>query len=1469
MGGGMSLARLLKYWFFGGKRRWLRWQAARLPRLLEESAGPTRSTLGAALLETLTVGLELSPAQALALAQRCEPQMSEACGTADLRPRMDALLTSLAGRARGPAAGYAWRLGWLLARRAGQPADLARFARGLALHHARAENTEELATHLSSCRAADALDHATFELVCQVVDRSQPMSTSAVWRACESECHEHLGDVRAALEVCPPSLETRRLALLDRLQHEALTRARAGELTAAMTELDHLRALVSSEPRPGLAWLELRGTLERHRRQLLDSGRRELLAKVPAQPPKQRRDALLACIAFEEAAEDWSAAALLLEQTGELADRLRASQLWEKDERYGEAVRSLGPLAERRDAQLRMAQVRERGGDAAGAALLYEHLQRWEEAATAHQAAGQWAQAARCFRAAHGDLKAACSVDYGRLMERGGQLEELLELCLQQLEQAPGHLALRARLRGILRDHAHALQSSRLCETAQQRVAASVRGDLRPAFEREALAWIEATHQALRARFGHVWGMDLGTSKCAVALYDAEQNAAVICPHLGQPHFASTLALDHQGNEFIGLDALAQLRPDLRGCIERSKRAMGTRKRYRIGERCFSPEEVAARLLTHGRLLVEEFLRAQARDLILARALREWGESFPAEWLDEPEWVARLSPPMREAVITIPAYFNFDQRRATSDAAEIAGIKVHRLLPEPSAACLSAALTRQLPGKILVVDLGAGALDLSYLEATYTEGECIFEVKQVFGDNQLGASDFDQLLAQHFLFRLEERGVPAPGGTDLRRLHAAAEQIKRWLSTSPRATYELISFAEQASVTLELTAAELETLLAPLLDRLEQLCRRVARLHVDRLVLVGGPMLSPLVRRRIEQVLQRKADVVMDPRTQVATGAAYQAALLSHHANVPFLLLDIVPFALGILGKPRPAADGAPAEELVSFHIPRGTRIPHESRRPYTTTEDHQTGVTVQVYQGLGESSAPADNSRVAVVHLDGLPPAKAGAPRIDVTFEVDCNGLLEVTAKDERTGKRKPVRIEDAIWLSPAERTTMTKRLDEQLHRAKERDELAALGRRVTVALEKALELARRGDAAAWLQQFTIWQQRPDGALVADLTPSDEAQLTEMYVQGQLVCDQLQISTDRLHNLQPTCQRFLDAIGQLPLADGAPRSDQRPEAPRDQGLQLEGELRDSLATLQALAARLRGWTAVLLHGNTARADPRDRILAFHEAGDWTRAADAYQQAFGALPCSEVPLPLVHRHLDTLAHLGQRERYREVFAEAGTRLARRALHVDRLKEFGRQVRAAMAWVHRGTSATGSGFVAAPHLVVTNRHVVCENGTPLSHGDLKVQVGGTSHSVVRMRFPADPEIDLAVLELAEALEAPPVRLGYGQLVEVGERVVAMGFPLPQGDSSEEDLLMDHGIVNRIRAVARHGRELELGLRLAPGMSGGPIFNDCGEVVAVSAFVRHQGAHEHKSSFFEKTAHAIAVEALHPLLPRPWG
>jgi molecular chaperone DnaK len=198
------------------------------------------------------------------------------------------------------------------------------------------------------------------------------------------------------------------------------------------------------------------------------------------------------------------------------------------------------------------------------------------------------------------------------------------------------------------------------------------------------------------------------------------------------------------------------------------------------------------------------------------------------------------------------------------------------------------------------------------------------------------------------------------------------------------------------------------------------------------------------------------------------------------------------------------------------------------------------------------------------------------------------------------------------------------------------------------------------------------------------------------------------------------------------------------------------------------------------------------------------------------------------------------------------------------------VRAAIAWVFVSGRGTGSGFLAAPDLVVTNRHVVVEGDGPAAPGGIVAHVAGAPRPVARVRFPPNPDIDLALLELAQPFEGRPVRVGYSGLVEIGERVLVIGFPLPEGESFEENLLLDHGIVNRIRTRPdRHGRELELGVRISPGMSGGPVFNDRGEVIGVSTFVRYQaGAGGPQAAFLDKSSHAIAVDALHELLPRPW-
>jgi putative serine protease PepD len=214
-------------------------------------------------------------------------------------------------------------------------------------------------------------------------------------------------------------------------------------------------------------------------------------------------------------------------------------------------------------------------------------------------------------------------------------------------------------------------------------------------------------------------------------------------------------------------------------------------------------------------------------------------------------------------------------------------------------------------------------------------------------------------------------------------------------------------------------------------------------------------------------------------------------------------------------------------------------------------------------------------------------------------------------------------------------------------------------------------------------------------------------------------------------------------------------------------------------------------------------------------------------------------------------------------------LALRALHFEHLNEFARHVKSAVAWVFVQGQATGSGFLAGPNLVVTNLHVVLDSGRLSAAERVTVQVGGASRAVTGMTLPSRAGIDLVVLQLAEKLDVRPMRVGYGRLLEVGERVLAMGFPLPEGSSFEENLLLDHGILNRIRTRADStGRELELGLRIFPGMSGGPLFNDQGEVIGINTFVRYMSGGGPQGLFVDKSSHAIAVDPLHDLLPSPW-
>jgi molecular chaperone DnaK len=502
-------------------------------------------------------------------------------------------------------------------------------------------------------------------------------------------------------------------------------------------------------------------------------------------------------------------------------------------------------------------------------------------------------------------------------------------------------------------------------------------------------------------------GIDLGTSNSAAAVMRGGR--PVIIPSaegisLGGKAFPSYVAMTAEGQMLIGEPARRQAAANPEGTATAFKRKMGQRVTVTLRGREFSPEQLSAFLL---------------------QKIKRDAEAF-------------LGEPVIQAVVTVPAYFDDNQRSATKDAARIAGLEVIRLVNEPTAAALAYGLDRlgqEL--RIAVIDFGGGTLDVTIMEF----GKGVFEVKATSGDTQLGGTDMNQRVFES----LAERFALATG-IDVRsnraaaaRLLEAAEIAKIELTTSASThislPYLAAAGAEPKHLELDLTRADLDRIVRPVIER----CRgpvqqaladaSVTPSAIDRVVFVGGPTRMPAVRAFFEELLGRTAEMGVDPMECVAAGAAIQAAVLEGKV-ADIVLLDVTPLTLGV------ETLGGVATTL----IPRNTPIPIKKSDIFTTAADMQTAVTIHVNQG--ERPMARDNTGLGEFNLDGLIPAPRGIPKIEVTFDIDASGILSVTAKDSATGKSQSIRITGSTRLPEAEKARMIKQAEQYAEEDRRRRE-------------------------------------------------------------------------------------------------------------------------------------------------------------------------------------------------------------------------------------------------------------------------------------------------------------------------------------------------------------------------------------------------------------------------------------------
>jgi molecular chaperone DnaK len=621
---------------------------------------------------------------------------------------------------------------------------------------------------------------------------------------------------------------------------------------------------------------------------------------------------------------------------------------------------------------------------------------------------------------------------------------------------------------------------------------------------------------------GKIIGIDLGTTNSVVAVMEGG-DPVVITTAEGSRLCPSVVAFSKNGERLVGQTAKRQAIINSENTVSSIKRFMGRRYEEVEQERKMVPYSVVRGSGGDARVKIsqtgKEYTPQEISAMILAKLKAD------AE--------AHLGESVTQAVITVPAYFNDSQRQATKDAGKIAGLEVLRIINEPTASALAYGLDKKTNEKILVFDLGGGTFDVSVLEV----GEGVFEVKSTNGDTHLGGDDWDERIVNWMADEFKrDQGIDLRTDKQaLQRLREAAEKAKIELSTLMETEINLPYITADANgprhLQLKLNRARFEQMTADLLNRCKGPFETALRdsgltaSAVDEVVLVGGSTRMPMVQELVRSLTGKDPNRGVNPDEVVAIGAAIQGGVLGGEVK-DILLLDVTPLTLGL-------------ETLGSVMTPlieRNTTIPVRKSQVFSTAEDNQTAVDVHVLQG--ERPMAGDNMSLGRFRLEGIPMAPRGIPQVEVTFDIDANGILNVSAKDKASGREQKVTITASTNLNKAEIDRLMK--DAEAHKAEDE-------RRKSV-----VEVRNQADTVAYAAE----------KLIKEKGETEGARLQEMVTALRTAMNSDDVS--RMQSLMQELQQAMQEIQQAPQAGPTESTPETGENPRGEGEVVEGEFKDA-----------------------------------------------------------------------------------------------------------------------------------------------------------------------------------------------------------------------------------------------------------------------------------------------------------------